>query len=80
MSDEHFTVDGTLIEAWASDTHASTTDPDARLYRRSNHAESHLAYLGQRRLQPDPASDAAARRLRAATCLRFRCTTAPGGR
>ena len=61
MSDEHFTVDGTLIEAWASqksfqrkdgdtdgdgrdfrgqqrknDTHASTTDPDARLYRRSN--------------------------------------------
>lgn len=71
MSDEHFTVDGTLIEAWASqksfqrkdggtdgdgrdfrgeqrknDTHASTTDPDARLYRRSNQAESRLAYLG----------------------------------
>ncbi len=71
MSDEHFTVDGTLIEAWASqksfqrkdgdgdgdgrnfrgqerknDTNASTTDPDARLYRRSNHAESRLAYLG----------------------------------
>jgi transposase len=71
MSDEHFTVDGTLIEAWASqksfqrkdggtdgdggnfrgesrknDTHASTTDPDARLYRRSNGAESRLAYLG----------------------------------
>jgi transposase len=63
MSDEHFTVDGTLIEAWASqksfqrkdggsdgdgrdfrgeerknDTHASTTDPDARLYRKSNGA------------------------------------------
>src|SRR6478609_11273186 len=61
MSDEHFTVDGTLLEAWASqksfqrkdgdidgdgrnfhgeerknDTHASTTDPDARLYRKSN--------------------------------------------
>jgi hypothetical protein len=59
MSDEHFTIDGTLIEAWASqksfqkedgdtdgdgrdfrgesrtnDTHASTTDPEARLYRR----------------------------------------------
>jgi hypothetical protein len=58
MSDEHFTVDGTLLEAWASqksfqrkdgdtdgdgrnfhgeerrnDTHGSTTDPDARLYR-----------------------------------------------
>jgi transposase len=71
MSDEHFTVDGTLIEAWASqksfqrkdgdtdgdgrhfrgqerknDTHASKTDPDARLYRRSNQAESRLAYLG----------------------------------
>ena len=69
MSDEHFTVDGTLIEAWASqksfqrkdggtdgdgsnfrgqerknDTHASTTDPDARLYRKSNGAESRLAY------------------------------------
>ena len=71
MSDEHFTVDGTLIEAWASqksfqrkdgppdgdgrnfhgesrrnDTHASTTDPDAKLYRRSNSAEARLAYLG----------------------------------
>ena len=71
MSDEHFTVDGTLIEAWASqksfqrkdggtdgdgsdfrgqerknDTHASKTDPDARLYRKSNGAESRLAYLG----------------------------------
>jgi len=70
MSDEHFTVDGTLIEAWASqksfqrkdggpdgdgrdfrgearknDTHASTSDPDARLYRRSKQAESRLAYL-----------------------------------
>src|SRR5712691_3935456 len=29
-----------------NDTHASTTDPDARLYRRSNQAESRLAYLG----------------------------------
>src|SRR4030095_6930766 len=71
MSDEHCTVDGTLIEAWASqksfqrkdgksdgdgknfrgqtrtnDTHASTTDPDAKLYRKSNGAESRLAYLG----------------------------------
>jgi hypothetical protein len=71
MSDEHFTVDGTLIEAWASeksfqrkdggpesdgrdfrgqqrknDTHASKTDPDSRLYRKSNGAESRLAYLG----------------------------------
>jgi transposase len=73
LSDEHFTVDGTLIEAWASqksfrrkdgeppaegggrefrgerrsnDTHASTSDPEARLYRRSNHGEAKLAYLG----------------------------------
>jgi transposase len=71
MSDEHFTVDGTLIEAWASqksfqrkdggsdgdgrqfrgetrsnDTHASTTDPNAKLYRRSNHGEAKLSYLG----------------------------------
>ncbi len=71
LSSEHFTVDGTLIEAWASqksfqrkdggsdgdgrdfrgqqrknDTHASTTDPDARLYRKSNNAEARLAYLG----------------------------------
>jgi transposase len=71
LSDEHFTIDGTLIEAWASqksfqrkdgpqrgdgrnfhgesrtnDTHASTTDPDAKLYRRSYSAEARLAYLG----------------------------------
>jgi transposase len=71
MSDEHFTVDGTLIEAWASQksfqrkdgktdgdgtnfhgqtrrnaTHASKTDPDAKLYRKSTGAESRLAYVG----------------------------------
>ena len=52
MSDEHFTVEGTLIEAWASQKsfqrkdHASKTDPDARLYRKSNGAESRLAHLG----------------------------------
>lgn len=71
LSDEHFTVDGTLIEAWASqksfqpkdgsgdgdgtdfrgqrrknDTHASKTDPDAKLYRKSTNAEARLAYLG----------------------------------
>src|SRR6202008_2254770 len=71
MSDEHFTVDGTLIEAWASQksfrpkdgdgsgdgtnfhgqkrsnkTHASTTDPDARLYRKSYGKEAKLSYLG----------------------------------
>src|SRR6201981_1715334 len=71
MSDEHFTVDGTLIQAWASQksfrpkdgdgpgdgtnfhgqkrsnkTHESTTDPDARLYRKSYGKESKLSYLG----------------------------------
>jgi transposase len=71
MSDEHFTVDGTLIEAWASqksfqrrdgstdgdgsnfhgesrqnDTHASKTDPDAKLYRKAQGREARLAYLG----------------------------------
>ena len=77
LSDEHFSVDGTLIEAWAShksfqrkdrpapppddpgnptidfhgekrsnDTHQSTTDPDARLARKSGGHESKLAYCG----------------------------------
>jgi transposase len=70
LSDEHFSVDGTLIEAWAShksfrpkddqdgdganfhgttrknDTHASTTDPDSRLYRKSDGKESKLCYMG----------------------------------
>ena len=74
MSDEHFTVDGTLIEAWASqksfrpkdkdnqpgqgdgtnfhgeqrrnDTHESSTDPAARLYKKSTGKEAKLAYLG----------------------------------
>jgi len=77
LSDEHFTVDGTMLEAWASqksfkpkdtpptppadpknptvnfhgqarrnDTHRSTTDPDARLYRKGNNREAKLAYLG----------------------------------
>jgi len=76
-SDEHFTVDGTLIEAWASlksfqrkdqgnpppddagnptvnfhgekrsnETHESTTDPDARLARKSGGHEAKLAYCG----------------------------------
>jgi transposase len=74
LSDEHFTVDGTLLEAWASqksfrpkdaeppagtpreadfhgqrrsnDTHQSTTDPDARLYKKSKGTEAKLSYLG----------------------------------
>ena len=73
LSDEHFTVDGTLVEAWAgqksfrpkggppndggsnpdvdfhgegrsNDTHASTTDPDARLARKGPGKESKLCY------------------------------------
>jgi len=78
LSDEHFTVDGTLLEAWASlksfqrkdggptpppddpgnptvnfhgetrasDTHASTTDPDAQLYRKGAGKEAKLSYQG----------------------------------
>jgi transposase len=77
-SDEHFTVDGTLLEAWASlksfqpkqgkptpppddpgnptvdfrgerrsnETHASKTDPDALLARKSGGKESKLSYSG----------------------------------
>lgn len=69
LSGEHFSVDGTLIQAWAghksfrrkdgndddggnfkgqsrsNDTHASRTDPDARLYRKGNTA-SELRYMG----------------------------------
>ncbi len=78
LSDEHYSVDGTLIEAWASqkrfekkdgtspppsdggrnptvdfqgesrsnDTHVSSTDPDARLYRKSSGEAARLCYLG----------------------------------
>jgi transposase len=77
LSDEHFSVDGTLIEAWASQksfqrkdgenpppddpgnptvnfhgekrsnaTHESSTDPDARLARKSGGHEAKLAYCG----------------------------------
>ncbi len=76
LSDDHFSVDGTLIEAWASiksfrpkdggdeppgpgrnsernfhgekrsnETHASTTDPDARLYRKGNGQSSRMPWL-----------------------------------
>ncbi len=78
LSAEHFTVDGTLLEAWASHksfqprdhdpdpptggggnptvnfhgqprtnaTHQSTTDPDARLYKKARGREARLGYLG----------------------------------
>jgi len=83
FSSEHFSVDGTLIEAWASmksfvpkdggdppsgngqggsggrnaernfhgekrknDTHSSTTDPDARLFRKGAGKEAKLCHMG----------------------------------
>lgn len=76
MSSDHFSVDGTLLEAWAShksfkpknqppsdppgrnaevqwhgerrsnETHASTTDPEARLARKSNATAAKLCYTG----------------------------------
>lgn len=70
LSDEHCSVDGTLIEAWAghnsfkpkgdpagagehfhgmhrrNDTHERTTDPDSRLYRKSEGKESKLCSMG----------------------------------
>ena len=78
LSTDHFSVDGTLIEAWASmksfrptdgsdeppagggrnaesdfhgekrsnETHASTTDPDARLYRKGKGKEAKLCFIG----------------------------------
>ena len=79
LSSEHFSVDGTLIEAWASmksfkprdgsdeppaagggrnaeadfhgkkrsnETHASTSDPDARLYRKGPGKEAKLCFIG----------------------------------
>ena len=80
LSSEHFSVDGTLIEAWASmksvkpktsdggneppagggrnaeadfkgekrsnDTHASTSDPDAKLYRKGPGMEAKLCFIG----------------------------------
>jgi transposase len=76
LSDEHFTVDGTLLESWASlksfrpkdgkgpkgggrnlevdfrgeerknDSHASTTDPEARLARKGPGKEAKLCFAG----------------------------------
>ena len=79
VSNDHFSVDGTLLEAWASmksfrktdgsddddddgsgrngernfhgekrsnKTHRSTTDPDAKLYRKGNGQPAKLCYLG----------------------------------
>ena len=77
LSSEHFSVDGTLLEAWASpksfrpkdgsgdppgagrngernfhgerrknDTHASTTDGDARLFRKGPGKEARLCFMG----------------------------------
>jgi transposase len=70
LSEEHFTVDGTLIQAWVNrrsfqekkdpptrgsgargrkllrDTHESSTDPEARLYKKSGAAAAVPSYLG----------------------------------
>lgn len=70
LSEEHFTVDGTLLQAWASrrsfrekpeppdrgtgargrkllrDTHESTTDPEARIYRKGMSEASLPTYMG----------------------------------
>ena len=78
LSTDHFSVDGTLVEAWASmksfrpkdgsgeppagdgrnreadfhgqkrsnETHASTTDPEARLYRKGPGKEAKLCFMG----------------------------------
>jgi len=78
LSDDHFSVDGTLVQAWASlksfkaknddeqpppadgrnegvdfrgekrsnRTHASTTDPDAMLYRKGPGMEARLCFIG----------------------------------
>jgi len=95
LSSEHFSVDGTLLEAWAStksfrpkdgsgpppgtgrngeqnfhgqkrsnETHASTTDPDARLYRKGRGREAKLASdkglcAGLRRRAPRDQCDSA---------------------
>ncbi len=70
LSEEHFTIDGTLIQAWANrrsfkekkdpptrgtgsggkkllrDTHESSTDADARLYKKNGAAAAVPSYLG----------------------------------
>lgn len=80
LSNDHFTVDGTLIESWASlksfrpkdhepppdssgpgtrnpevdfhgekrknDTHASTTDPESRLFKKGKGKEARLSFMG----------------------------------
>jgi hypothetical protein len=80
LSDDHFSVDDTLMQAWASqksfrrkdgtddadgdgpsgrnterdfrgekrsnETHASTTDPEARLAKKTRGSESRMAYMG----------------------------------
>lgn len=70
LSDDHFSVDGTQLAAWASltsfrpkdgsggdgkdfhgqsrtnDTHASVTEPEAKLYRKGPGKEAMLSYIG----------------------------------
>lgn len=81
LSKDHFSVDGTLIQAWASiksfkprdddqeppagknpnrdfrgeklvnETHASTTDPEARLYRKSSTHEAKMSFAALVRMR-----------------------------
>ena len=48
-----------------NETHASTTDPDARLYRRTHHGEAKLSYLGHLLIENRHGLIAAARATRA---------------
>ena len=50
-SDEHFTVDGTLLESWAGvksfqRTHESKTDPESKMARKGEGKEAKLSYSG----------------------------------
>jgi hypothetical protein len=52
MRRKHGSDDGRLPEDWrgeprSNDTHASTTDPESRLYRKTNAAPALSSYLGQ---------------------------------
>ena len=93
LSSDHFSVDGTMIQAWSSmksvkpfgpgegpggeppppssgrnaeadfhgttrtnATHASTTDPEAKLYKKSAGTEARLAFLGHALIETAAAS------------------------
>jgi len=99
LSSDHFSVDGTLLEAWASlksfrrkdggdndpsgggrnaersfhrekrsnETHCSTTDPEARLYKKGDGQPAKLCYIGHALME-----------IRAGKCPIVRMDEAPG--